>query len=419
MEPVRLILEPRQVEAGQLTVAARLEHPDGRRQRLWWGVPEAWSDAVTAWADPYVVAFVFSMMQWGRDVVVEGRASPSLLANLETYMAIWHTWMPQTYRPVHIRADDEVESPPPPQPGQTVVPFSGGLDACFTALRHRRGLIGRRSRPLAAGVVMHGFDISLDQDNSAGIYRGLLADARRMLDSIQLACIPMTTNYRHLPLIRHDSHGVHLVSGLRLLAGRFDAALVPNSTPYTLLSRPWGSHPVCEPLLSSRHFQVIDDGAEMGRVAKAELVAEWPEAMRHLRVCGYSTRDHTNCGRCEKCIRTALAFRAAGGPTPTSFTDELTYRQIRSVRIATVNPNQMRFWREIVFEADRRGLGRTEWAKAVRAMMRRNRLRWLANRLRRPFLPLRNAIRTVFRGSPLSRRELAEQSAARRDRHSL
>ncbi len=417
MEPARLVLEPRRVEAGDLTVAARLEHPDGRRLRLWWRLPEAWSDAVTPWADPFVVAFLFPIMKWGRDVAVEGRASPSLLANLETYMAIWHTWEPQTYRPVQITPQEEVESPPPPQPGQTVAPFSGGVDSCFSVYRHRRGLAGRRTLNVQAAVVMDGFDIWPDQPNAAGIYSGLLADARIMLDSLHLPCIPMASNFHELPTRWAHSFGTHLVSGLRLLAGRFDSTFIPNNTPYFELDRPWASHPVSDPFLSSRHFQVADDGAEAVRAQKVRVISQWPEAMRYLRVCFANPHSHANCCRCEKCIRTVLAFRAAGCPVPPALTDDITCRQIRRVRLR--NRYWTVRWEQILVHATERGLDRTDWAKAVRVAIRRNRMRIVANRLKRPLIPLRNAIRAVFRGSRLSRSQLAEQSAARRDRHSL
>lgn len=410
MKPTRLHIEPARVEAGDLTLAGRLEHPDGRRCRLWWRLPATWSDAVTTWADPFVVAFVFTMMEWRRDVVVEGRVSPSLLTNLESFMAIWHAWVPDAYQPVHIRAQEELEAPPPAEGGQTIVPFSCGVDSCFTVLRHQRGLIGRASRRLAAGVVMNGFDIQLDQENASGIYSGLLEDARTMLASVGLACIPLTSNFRELPTPWAHSYGAHLVSGLRLLAGRFDAMLIGNDVPLAALSTPWGIHPVSDPYLSSRHFEVADDGHECGRLRKAQVISQWPEAMRHLRVCFTNPRSHANCCRCEKCIRTILAFRLAGCPLPPAFSRDVTNRQICRVRFD--RKTHLLSWEGITLEARRRGLGGATWVRAVRAAIRRNHMRWTKKRLARPFLPLRNCIRVIFRGSPLSRRELAERAAA-------
>jgi len=410
MEPARLLLEPWRTEEGRLILAARLEHPDAGPQRLWWRLPEAWVDAVTPWADPFVVAMLFPMMQGRRPVRVEGRVSPSLLRNLETFMAIWHAWVPDLYDPVSIRAAEEVEPPPPARPGTAIVPFSCGVDSCHTLLRHRRGLMGRRNRNIAAGVVMHGFDIWLDQANASAMYAAVMESARGLLDSQAVACIPMTSNFHELPTVWAHSFGTQLVGGLRLLGGRFDSALIPNNIPYVGLGVLWGSHPVSDPFLGSRTFEVTDDGAESGRVEKVELVAQWPEAIQHLRVCFENPGSHANCCRCEKCIRTILSFRAAGCGLPPVFPNDVTDRQVRRVKMR----DEIRcvLWEQVVWAARQRGLGETSWCKAICAAVRRNRRRSMRKRFNRRFLTLRNAMRVLFRGSLLSRKQRARRAAA-------
>jgi hypothetical protein len=54
-------------------------------------------------------------------------------------------------------------------------------------------------------------------------------------------------------------------------------------------------------------------------------------------------------------------------------------------------------------------LGQTGWARAIRAVLRKHRLRELRNKLQQPFVPIRNRIRKIVRGSELSRRELARK----------
>jgi len=406
MECVHLQLEPPRTEGDVLEVAATLKHPDGRCDRQWWGVPAAWADAVTTWADPFVVGLVFPMMAWGRDVRVEGRVSPSLLENLETFMAIWHVWRPDECQPVQIRADEEVEAPPPPEPGRTIVPFSCGSDSCFTVFRHRRGLMGRRNRHITAGVVMNGFDIRLDQPNAQAIYNGMLDGARVMLDSLDVACIPLCGDVHGLSTDSENRHGAYLISGLRLFAARFDAAMIPNTVCYDDLGWPWGTHPVTDPLLSSRFFRVIDDGAECQRYEKAQLLSQWPEAMRHLHVCAENPDSYANCCRCEKCIRTILAFRTARCPLPPAFARDVSDREVRRFRIRA---GILDYWQLSDRAARQLGLAGESWAKAARVAIRRCRRRIVLNRLKRPFIPLRNRIRTLFRGSPLSRQQRAEQ----------
>lgn len=408
----RLFLEPPREDGDTLEVAACFEsgRASGRRHRLWWRLPAIWRDAVTSWADPFVIAFLFPMMEEGCDVRVEGCVSPSLLINLETYMAIWQAWEPTLYQPVSIHAVEEIEAPPPSSPGETIMPFSCGVDSSYTALRHHRRLVGRRSRTIGAAIVMNGFDIWFDQPNAAAMYDGVLKRAQAMLGSLSIPCIPMSNNYHDLPTVWGHGFGTHLVSGLRLLGARFDAALIPNSAPYAEPITPWGSTPLTEPFLSSRHFAVIDDGGERSRIDKIALIGSWPEALQHLRVCFENPGNHGNCCRCEKCIRSILSFRLAGVPLPEAFESDVTDRQIRHVRI----PRQinLHLWNELLRAADQRGLTRETWVRAMHGAKRQYLRRQLLKSLRKPFIPLRNRIRMIFRGSPLSRRELAAAALA-------
>jgi len=411
----RLYLEPWREEGDELVVAASLDDPQGKRHRLWWRLPARWREALTPWADPFVVAFLIPMMQWQRDVFIEGKVSPSLLANIERLMALVGVWSQNRYRPVAIRAAQEVECPSPQRRDQVVTTFSGGLDSCFMLYRHRRALLGRRSRNITAAVVMHGFDIWLDQDNAAAMYDGLLTDCRRMLDSLQVATIPMATNFHELPVVWGHSLVNHLVGALRLLAGGFGGALVANGIAYSRLGVRWGVHPLTLSFLDSDHFRVQDDGAEASRIEKIELLAQWPEAMRHLRVCFENPGSHANCCRCEKCIRTILSFRAAGVPLPPAFARDVTNRQIRRVHFhQEQNPEH---WLEIARGAECRGLGSANWLRAVRAAIRHNECRQRWRWLRQAFIPLRNRIRKLFRGSPLSRRELRARAGRTKMEH--
>jgi hypothetical protein len=410
MNTARLVLEPMSINAGVLRLAAKLVHADGTQARLWWEVPELWRDALTTWADPWVVGLLFPMMQRGEPVHIEGRISPSLLANLELFMSIWSRWAPGKYHVIKFSADAETELPLVPEPGLAVASFSCGVDSCFTLYRHAHVLAGRRTRRIEAAVVQHGMDIWLDQKNSTGVYAGLLADAQTMLSSLRTACIPMKTNFQQLRLDWAEAWATQEVSALSLLAGRYDTALIANEMPYEWLGFAWASHPVTNPLLGSRGFTVIDDGGEFSRVDKARAISGWPEAMRHLHVCfGVDVPgQYQNCCLCEKCIRTILAFRIAGCKKPDSFKHDPTDAEIRRVRL-TVGTKVKR-WEQLAGEAETAKLAQTGWARAVRAVLRKQRWREARNRLQQPFVPLRNFFRRMTRGTELSRSEIARRA---------
>jgi hypothetical protein len=407
VDKAHLILKPVTSNGGTCRQAAVLIQPDGAEDELWWEVPEAWTAALTPWADPWVVGLIFPIMRRGRGVHVEGRASPSLLANLELFMRIWSRWAPDKYRVVEISADAEVELPPAAEPGASVASFSGGVDSCFTVYRHARELAGRRVRPLRGAVVQHGFDVWLDQKNSPEIFARMLADATTMLASVDVPCIPIRTNFQQMRLDWADAWGTQLVSGLYLLAGRYDTGLIANEVPYQYLGLRWASHPVTNQLLGSRGFTVVDDGGEFTRIEKAKVISDWPEAMRYLHVCfGVNVPgEYRNCCRCEKCIRTMLAFRIAGCERPSAFAADPTDAQIRGVRLEFTN--KIERWEQMAEHAEAAGMGQAGWVRAMRTVLRKHRWREFRNVLQQPFVPLRNRIRKLMRGTELSRSEMA------------
>jgi len=114
-----------------------------------------------------------------------------------------------------------------------------------------------------------------------------------------------------------------------------------------------------------------------------------------LRVCYENPGNHANCCRCEKCVRSILAFRLAGVPLPPAFERDVTNRQIRRVRLS--RELNLDLWNELLRTAEQRGLTREPWVRAMRSTERRCHRRWWLDSLKRPFIPLRNRIRKLFR----------------------
>lgn len=402
----RLAIHPVSDDGRTLRLSAALEHPNGSTDTLWWEVPNEWRDAITTSADPWVIALLFPMMQSGAPVHVEGTVSPSLLRNIELFMRIWNIWAPDKYRPVEISADREEELATASESGRAIASFSCGVDSCFTLLRHIRGLAGRRTQPVGATVLQHGLDVWLDQPNNETIYERMYSDARFMSESLGVPCIPVKTNFQQMRLSWADSWGTQQVAGLHLFAARYDSALIANEIPYHWIGIPWASNPLTNALLGSRGFAVVDDGGDYSRSAKAQILSAWPEAMERLHVCfGVKTPgSYGNCCTCEKCIRTILAFRISGVRRPFSFARDPTDAEIRRVRIEALT--KLKRWEQLAHEAEAAGFGQTSWAGAIRSVVRKTRWRNFRNGLQQPFVPIRNRIRLLTRGTPKSRSEV-------------
>jgi len=306
--------EPLKRRDGLIEASVRVEAPGCAAETLWYRLPAIHESSIPESLDPFVIGILFCAMCRGIDLQVHGAASPSLLRNLEEFQAAWNGWNPARYHRIQIQADTEREDEPAAN-DEVAMTFSGGLDSCFTAWRHVKGELGRRKRALQAAVMVHGFDIPLAEVEA---FERAAENSRQLTGNIGLELIPVTCNIREFEHEWQQSHGAGLASCLHLLRNRFPAALIAGSHAYSGLRFPWGSNPVTDPLLSSASLSLVYDGADFTRREKAREVAKWSEAMARMRVCWEGEHKDRNCGRCLRCIGTAICFAVEQKPIPTS-----------------------------------------------------------------------------------------------------
>ena len=324
--------EPVERRDGSVIVAATIERPGVDKKVLWYSVPEEHEKSLSPNADYFVVGSIYLQMQAGHDVHVHGEVSPSLLRNLEEYQAAWVNWMPALHK-VTIRADRESESSLLQPREEAVVAFSAGVDSCFTAFRHARAAGPRVPYHVAAGVMVHGFDIPLHQPE---VFASAAVRSKVLLSSLGIELIPVATNYRSVVDDWSHSFGPAVASCLSLFAGRFRVGLIGQGLTYSescLLHE--GSNPFTDPLLSSDQFKTVPDGAGFERAAKIDAMGNWEEFRSHLRVCWQGPDKDRNCCECEKCIRNILTFRALGLGLPPCFTRDVGDEAIKSFRMGS------------------------------------------------------------------------------------
>lgn len=382
MSVTEIFLNPRCDQGGLRRISATLKSPIGELHELWFTLPPQWEPAVTTWADPFVVGFLFQAMHLGKTVRVHGAVSPSLLANLQLASQIWHSIYPDLYQPLDFVADQEREQPVAVDDDVGVTCFSGGVDSCYTVWRHHCQSIGRRSRRLAAGIIVQGFaDLPLGED---AFFEQACENSRNVLSSIGLETIAMSCNARELPMPgRHSwrhAHGTALGACLSLFSGRFRFGLIANSIPYICAGMDYGSNPIYERLMSSRSFELADDGGEVRRLAKIRELIAWPEAQARLHVCNARSQHNLNCCRCEKCLRTMLAFRIYQKDTPACFHLPLTEARIRELKLRY--SGHLFILRGLRNEAVAQGHGAEGWVKALEGTLRRGRRRVVRRQIR-------------------------------------
>jgi len=97
---------------------------------------------------------------------------------------------------------------------------------------------------------------------------------------------------------------------------------------------PWGNSALMSRHFSSADFPVVPTGGELSRVGKLHSLIQSGED-GYLTVCNNSKRSLKNCGSCEKCQRTMLAYRSLGiEPADGLFEHALELEAVRKLKIS-------------------------------------------------------------------------------------
>ncbi len=281
----------------------------GGEQRVFIDVPDGVDVALTG--DVLLPAALLPAMALGEpDIVVDRAVDPTLasrVAQIQDVMLAWDTALRPArpkYRRVAVKAEPGDPPPDAAVPRGTACFFTGGVDSFYSVVSN--------ASDLTALVYVHGLDIALED---ARLYEQVAAHLRVAADSLGKRLIELRSNLRELCEMTGvgwtDYHGAALAAVAHLLAADFGRVLIPASWGYGHL-RPWGSHPMLDPLWSSEAVEIVHDGAERNRLGKIRALGESPVAREHLRVCYRNYGQSYNCGVCEKCIRTAVATQIAG-----------------------------------------------------------------------------------------------------------
>ncbi len=281
--------------------------------------------------DGFVFGIVLHAMRQARTLRVRGPMSRRAMQNLAEFQAAWHMWRPDVYQPIDVVPDAIVDPSPERRSRTAISAFSGGVDGTFTALRHARRWLGNQSYDLAAVLVVHGFDVELD---NASDFRSLVKRCEPLIDRLGLELHVVRTNIKELGLQKwEDSFLPQLSACLHQYAHAYEFGLAGSSEPYDGLVLPWGSNPATDHLLSGDNFTIVHDGAGFSRTDKIEQLLRDEQACRSLKVCWEGKRQDRNCGKCEKCLRTQLNFLAAGAQEAPCFETALDIRDLSRIKI--------------------------------------------------------------------------------------
>lgn len=301
-------------------VAATVTWEDCQRPEyeLFFEVEEGFTDDLVCNPNAFLIAAAIPALHYGeKRVSIDSKICPDLRDGLNVAMG----WLSHWYNQPKPRIEDrgsilEPRERPAEQAGFF---FSGGIDS-FATLRHNRLTFPpEHPRYIRDGLLI--FGLEQDIPEIFEYVKESLAEAARQID---IDLIPVYTNlylpYReedsqnHWNLWRYKFMGGGLAAVAHALARRFSQVSI--SPDYDIPNfHPNGSHPLLEPNYSSMDLRIRYDGTDLSRFERTKLIADWSSPLSHLRVCNRYKQYEPgkfNCSKCEKCIRTMLAFLALG-----------------------------------------------------------------------------------------------------------
>jgi CelD/BcsL family acetyltransferase involved in cellulose biosynthesis len=263
---------------------------------IFWEIPAGMPSFLRG--EPFIAALLPAAMATGRPIELPDTLplDPTFLANVEQLQTIFSRWFPG-HQPVPIRATIG----PHPAPGQLrATGYSGGLDSSYTV-----DLLGPR---IDAVVLIEGIEYRTEREGLSGDVATRLAGA---MAHRHLRLVRVRTNVKAFGRALGAKWSVALGGALASAVHALGIAEyhVAASNSWENL-RPYGSHPVTDPLWSSAATVFRHHGTELRRIEKARHLGNVPDLLDELRVCFQGTEY--NCGRCQKCLMTSAALRALG-----------------------------------------------------------------------------------------------------------
>jgi hypothetical protein len=269
---------------------------------------------VSAEADALAAAMLLPAMRLAEPLTIPQPLSPQLCFNLPRIRDIFHTWWPEFTRS-ELSLTPRVNRSDAPAPRAATF-FSGGVDSFYSLLKHRHGF-GTLPVPLTHVLFMGGVETRLErtkgQDASQrwveAVAGAVGVESIFGLSNIRTSLQGPETN---LHWERHY-HGSALASVALTLSGGLGYICIPSAFSYNHLVA-HGSTALVDEMYSTERVRIIHDGSEVSRAIKVARILEWDRdlVLPHLRVCIKNSGGAFNCGRCYKCVRTAIPLRILG-----------------------------------------------------------------------------------------------------------
>ncbi|TNC52349.1 hypothetical protein FHG66_02065 [Rubellimicrobium rubrum] len=263
-------------------------------------------------------------MNDGADLEVDVPVDARLARNLEKFSTAWCQYRPWRFKkasriaaPSYLHGEGNHEQ-------SFVAAFSGGYDSSYMIEKYGRKNDLSPFPRIDSAVMIDGFGYNLENKSpyqrafgTGSAFCSAVGDIK--LHSVESNWSKIVGQYAILHVM-----GISAVLGLKsnVAGGGYVGLDFTAAEEFALGS--WGNLDGNDRLFSSYDFEILPVGNDVPRISK----------IRHLRnigldghivVCNAENRVGSNCGACEKCLRTQLSYRALGmQPLDGQFEEPLT-----------------------------------------------------------------------------------------------
>lgn len=302
----------REVSEGSVSLKAHVRFDSAIRQPLdlyytFFGATEEHIDDT---ADAFAAACLIKSMRVNEPLEIASPISNRLHVMLPRIRDIYHTWWPALFKRVPIRTVPRLELPAAPQK-TTATFFSGGVDSFYSLLKHHEEGVAA-GRPLTHLVFMRGVETPIETTKGVEESEDWV---RHVADGLGVKTIFGITNVRTHVMSNWEKydHGSALASIGLCLSPVIGHMCIPSAFSYGH-QVPHGSSPLVDEMFSSDRMFIFHDGSEVTRAEKVASIIRWNKelGLRYLRVCLGNFGGAYNCGRCRKCVRTAIPLKVLG-----------------------------------------------------------------------------------------------------------